>query len=250
MMRTELEALAASAEGKLALLKRSPLGYFALSMLAGGFVALGGFVSATVGGMLAGTAFQKLLAAFAFTAALSLVIAAGCELFTGNNLVFGAALMMGRVPLGKTLLLWLVCWLGNLAGSWLFAGLYLLSGAMNADTEAYIGAVSAAKAALPGLELLVRGALCNMCVCLAVWCSFRLKSEAARLVMVFWCILVFMVCGFEHSVANMSTLGVALCRNAVSVGGYVRNVVLVTLGNMAGGIGLVALPYWLAGRKS
>ncbi len=231
-------------------MRRSPIGYFAAAMLAGAFVALGGFVSMTVGGMCTAADVEpaKLIAAFAFTAALSLVISAGCELFTGNNMVIGIALFSRRVSTRDAAVLWLWCWIGNLVGSWLMVALYMLSGACGTDTCAYINAVSAAKVSLPVVDTLIRAALCNMCVCLAVWCSIKLKSESAKLIMVFWCILIFMVCGFEHSVANMSIVGIALTNGAVSFGEYARNILLATVGNMAGGIGLVALPYWLGRR--
>ena len=86
-----------------------------------------------------------------------------------------------------------------------------------------------------------------MLVCLAVWCGFRCKSESAKLIMVFWCLLAFITTGFEHSIANMTLLTVSLLSPAadaaVSLGGEVYNLVFVTVGNMIGGIVFVALPY-------
>ena len=101
-------------------------------------------------------------------------------------------------------------------------------------------------------QILVRAILCNILVCLAVWCGFKLKSEAAKLIMIFWCIFVFMICGFEHSIANMSVLAVGLMNAgdaSVSIGGYIYNVGLVTLGNMIGGAIFVALPYYITAKE-
>ena len=88
-------------------------------------------------------------------------------------------------------------------------------------------------------------------MCLAVWCSVRLKDEAARLIMVVWCILIFMICGFEHSIANMTIIGTALLNTTqdVTLSGYVWNLVFVTLGNMVGGTVFVALPYHLVAQE-
>ena len=120
----------------------------------------------------------------------------------------------------------------------------------DATLSAMTGA-AAAKMTAGFVPLLARGTLCNMLVCLAVWCSFRCKTESGKLIMVFWCILAFFATGFEHSVANMTLLTLALLNNggnaAISMGGYWFNLLTVTLGNMIGGILLVAVPYYLAG---
>jgi nitrite transporter NirC len=255
MFRDTILALCSSAEGKLRLLEKNPIGYFISAMMAGAFIALGGFVSVTMGGLAtaAGCTVTKLVMALLFAAALSLVISAGGELFTGNNLTMTAAALEGRVRWGKVLKLWAVCWLGNLAGSWVMVLLYQLSGAGATESvAAMFASIAAAKVALSPLQMVVRGILCNLCVCLAVWCAAKLKSECARLIMTVWCILIFMICGFEHSIANMSMIGVALLNPAgetIPVSGYVVNLLLVTLGNLIGGAGFVALPYWTIGKE-
>ena len=77
-----------------------------------------------------------------------------------------------------------------------------------------------------------------------------MKSESGKLIMIFWCIFVFMVCGFEHSIANMSSIGISLFTGKVGIGAYLYNVVVVTLGNMVGGILGVALPYHLISKEN
>ncbi|MCD7838273.1 MAG: formate/nitrite transporter family protein [Clostridiales bacterium] len=256
MYQDTYSALCNAARAKATLLERNPLGFFVSSMVAGMFITFGSLLAMTVGGLLTAAGFgaPKLLAALAFSAALSLVITAGCELFTGNNLTMTAASLAGQVKWSQTLTLWAVCWLGNLAGSWLTIVLYTLSGAGSAEAvAAYFAASAAAKVALSPLEMVVRGILCNICVCLAVWCSFRLQNECAKLVMTVWCILIFMTCGFEHSIANMSIIGVALLNpmgESISLVGYITNLLLVTVGNCIGGGGFVALPYFLISREA
>ena len=82
-------------------------------------------------------------------------------------------------------------------------------------------------------------------------CSSDL-NDSAKLIMVFWCIFVFMICSCEHSVANMSIMGVGLLNpgtTSVSVGGYFLNLLIVTIGNLIGGAVFVAVPYYLIAKK-
>jgi nitrite transporter NirC len=136
---------------------------------------------------------------------------------------------------------------GNLIGVWLTIALYHFSGAAaTAAPAAYFAKTAAAKVALSPLAMVLRGILCNICVCLAIWCGVRMKSESGKLIMTIWCILIFMVCGFEHSIANMSIIGIALVNAAgpeVSLLGYLNNLFFVTIGNILGAIFFVTLPY-------
>jgi nitrite transporter NirC len=92
-----------------------------------------------------------------------------------------------------------------------------------------------------------------MLVCTAVWCAFRCKSEVAKLIVIFWCLLAFITTGFEHSIANMTLLTVSLLAPAtgaaVSLSGWIYNVALATLGNIIGGACFMAFPYLLISKK-
>jgi nitrite transporter NirC len=124
------------------------------------------------------------------------------------------------------------------------------AGVLGADPQqTFVLNTAAAKMSLPFGTLLVRGILCNWLVCLAVWCAQRTQSETAKLVMIFWCLFAFIGAGFEHSVANMTLLGIALfLPHGAAIGweGFVNNLVPVTLGNVIGGVAFVAGSYWLA----
>lgn len=246
-------ALAAAAKNKIALLQTRPAAFFLSSVLAGVYVALGGIVFLSTGGFLtaAGYPAAKFFAGLTFSAALSLVLMAGCDLFTGNNLTLGMGLLERTITLRQTLAGWGVCWLGNLVGSLGAALLFYGTGLSGAEaTAAYTAAVALGKVSAGAGALFVRGVLCNICVCLAVWCASRMKSESGKLIMVVWCILVFMLSGFEHSVANMCILPLALMTGApgVTPGGTVFNLLAVTLGNVAGGFVGVAAPYWFISK--
>ena len=109
--------------------------------------------------------------------------------------------------------LWCVCWIGNLIASLLCVVAFQLTGLPTAGDGAiadYFIKISSAKVSLGVGQILVRAILCNILVCLAVWCATKMKTESGKLIMIFWCIFIFMVCGFEHSIANMSVLAVGL----------------------------------------
>ncbi len=188
----------------------------------------------------------------AFGGALSLVIFAGAELFTGNNFVMTIGLLERTVTLKKTLLLWIVCYLGNWLGAVLIALTFTGTGLASGSVGEFIANLAASKMNLAFLPLFLRAVLCNMLVCLAVWISFRSKTESGKLILIFWCLFAFITVGFEHSIANMSLLTIALFNplaSTVSLGGYFYNIFTATLGNMVGGIMLVALPYFIISRQ-
>ncbi|MBQ1598046.1 MAG: formate/nitrite transporter family protein [Lachnospiraceae bacterium] len=252
MYQDTTQAVGNAAYAKVRYLEKNPLGYFVYSMLAGAYVGFGILLINTIGGLLNGNAATKIVMGCSFGIALSLVIIAGSELFTGNNMVMTIGMIGRKTTMLQALKLWSVCWVGNLVGSCLLAFLYHLSGAFSEPVATFIASGAAAKMSAPALQLFVRGILCNILVCLAVWSSFRCKSEAGKLIMIFWCLFAFITCGFEHSVANMTLLAVGLLHpmgQALSVGGYFYNLLFVTLGNMVGGIVFLGLPYALGARE-
>lgn len=252
MIGGSLVSVAEAARAKAAYLESRPLGYFVLSLLAGIYVGFGIVLIFALGAPLlaAGSAAAKLAMGASFGIALSLVVFAGAELFTGNNMVMTIGLLRRSVSSRALVAIWLVSFVGNLVGSlalaWLVARSGVLAGAPHREV---IEKVVAAKMNLAFTPLFVRGVLCNWLVCLAVWCAMRASSEAGKLVMIFWCLFAFIGAGFEHSVANMTLLGIGLFQphtSSVSVAGFVHNLVPVTLGNIVGGALFVGAAYWLA----
>ena len=111
---------------------------------------------------------------------------------------------------------------------------------------------AAGKMAPTSVELFLRGIMCNILVCLAAWSFYKLKSEAAKLIMIFWCLYAFITAGFEHSIANMTLLTIALMiphKANVSLQGYIHNLTAVTLGNFVGGAIFVGLAYWYISKE-
>lgn len=252
MYTEDYSAAMNAAKAKVGLLHRNPLGFFLASMLAGAYIGFGVLLAFTVGGLLSGAPYTKVVMGLSFGVALSLVVIAGAELFTGNNFVLSAGALGGTVKWSETVKLWIVCWLGNLAGSAVLALFFWGSGLNAGGVAEFIANAAAGKMAVPLVPLFLRSVLCNVLVCLAVWCGFRCKSESGKLIMIFWCLFAFITTGFEHSVANMTLLTVSLLTPgtaAVSLGGWCYNLLVVTLGNMVGGIVCLAIPYFIISNK-
>ncbi|MDO5114770.1 MAG: formate/nitrite transporter family protein [Synergistaceae bacterium] len=250
MFQDEFQAVASAAKAKSRFLEGNPSGFFVSSMLAGAYIGFGILLIFTVGGLLAGASCTKIVMGLSFGVALSLVIIAGAELFTGNVFVMTSGYLVKKVGMGETVKLWLVCWFGNLAGSALLALLFWGSGLASGGVGAFIANGAAGKVSLAPLPLFLRGVLCNILVCLAVWCGFRCKSESAKLIMIFWNLFAFITCGFEHSIANMTLLTIALLQpEGIAVSGWLYNLLTVTAGNMAGAILCLAVPYFIISGK-
>ena len=247
-MKETIEAFANTAALKVNQLKDSKSKYFIMSMLAGFFIGLGIILIFTIGGLLVPAQFAgtKIVMGISFGIALSLVIMAGADLFTGNNMIMTIGTMMKKTTWTETAWIWIYSYFGNFAGSVLVAILFFYSGLAVGDTAEFITNTASAKMNAPFMELFMRGILCNILVCLAVWCSVKLKSETAKLIMIFWCLFAFITSGFEHSVANMTLLSISLIvphPETVSIAGMASNLIPVTLGNIAGGAIFVGAAY-------
>lgn len=216
-----------------------------LGALAGAFIAFAG-VAASLGGALGG----KLASTAIFPIGLTMVLLAGSELFTGNCL-FLMPLLRGDITAGRMLRSWAAVYLGNLIGSVAVAFLVVRCGALDGAAEAAV-TTAVTKAGLPFGVALLRGVLCNFLVCLAVWMAFCAQSAGGKVVSLFGPIFLFVLCGFEHSVANMYYIpaGIFLAEGGeVTWGSLWQNLLPVTLGNMLGGCGLGVTLYLLYGRK-
>lgn len=252
MFTTDHERIASLAETKYRFMARSLPRYLVVAALAGVYVGFGIALIFAVGGPLAtaGSPVLKLVMGVSFGIALTLVIFAGSELFTGNNMTGVIGGLSRSLSWTQVVQLNAWSWAGNLLGSLALAWLVVESGVLSKGPQAdLIGNVAAVKMSLPAWELFLRGLLCNWLVCLAVWTSGRTTNDAAKIMLIFWCLFAFIGTGFEHSVANQSLLGMALFlphASTVSWAGYWYNQFYVVLGNIVGGGLFVGGLYWLA----
>ncbi|MCL2069060.1 MAG: formate/nitrite transporter family protein [Oscillospiraceae bacterium] len=249
MFGAEYNTVAAAAEKKVRFYKGDKTAYFVSSMIAGICVGICMITILVMAGMMVGFAGIKILQGVSFAAALSLVIFGGADLFTGNVFVMTAGVVRGTVSRRDAFGLCTLCYIGNFAGSALIAILFLWTGYLQGAvlTEA-ANAVYAKTTPMFG-ELLVRGILCNMLVCAAVWCAYKLQSESAKLIMIFWCIYLFVVCGFEHCIANMTLFSMGFMVSVDKAPPMAVNLLATTLGNIIGGW-LLSVAYWVIGRKT
>lgn len=251
MHTADHERIAEVAAKKWSYFERSPGGYLILSTLAGIYLGFGIALIFSVGGPLAavGSPVVKLVMGVSFGIALTLVIFAGSELFTGNNLVGAIGGLSRRLTWAQVIQLNAWSWFGNLVGSLGLAWLIIQSGVFaKGPTTELIGNVASVKMSLPAWELFVRGILCNWLICLAVWMTGRTNNDTAKILLIFWCLFAFIGTGFEHSIANQSLLGMALFLPhdaAVTWGAFWYNQLFVVLGNLVGGGLFVGGLYWL-----
>lgn len=235
----------------------------ALGVLAGGFIGFGAlYFTLVASDPDLPFAATRVLGGLAFSLGLILVVIAGAELFTGNNLLVMAC-VAGRISLATMLKNFAVIFVANFIGAAGLAGLVVLSGHAKMGDGA-VGAtaisIAAAKCALPFGEAFFKGILCNVLVCLGVWLAMAGRNVADKILAIVFPISAFVAAGFEHSVANMyfiplglflreSMLTTSTTMEALTWTGLARNLIPVTLGNLFGGAGMVGLVYYVIYRR-
>jgi formate/nitrite transporter len=223
-----------------------------LAVLAGAFIAFGAMLYTLVttnSGL--GLGPGRLLGGVAFSLGLILVVIAGAELFTGNNLIV-MAWADRKISAKDMLRNWTLVYVGNFIGAVATAILVYLSGTLSMGDGAVTHtalSIAQAKISLPYDQAFVRGILCNALVCLAVWLSYAAHSVAGKILAIIFPIAAFVALGFEHSVANMYFIPLAMMiGDTITLGQFLGNLAAVTAGNLIGGSALVGLVYWIAYR--
>jgi len=228
-----------------------------LGMLAGAFIGLGSlFYVVVVSDATLGFAASRVAGGVAFSLGLILVVVAGAELFTGNNLL-AMAWAHGCVSTRDVLHNWTVVCAANFAGAVMLAALVFLSGHADMNGGAvgktYL-AIAAAKSNLPFWTAFFRGVMCNVLVCMAVWMTLAGRSVVDKVVAIVMPITAFVAAGFEHSIANMYFLPLGMMLSAaagepVRIAWLWTNLVPVIAGNIVGGSVIVALVYYVVYRR-
>lgn len=242
---------------------------FVLAILAGAFIALGAefcILVTTDSGL--GFGLNKLVGGLVFSLGLILVVIAGAELFTGNNLII-MAWVSRKLPLSLLMRNWIIVYVGNFVGSlstaalmyltrqWSFANYHVGATALN---------IASAKVNLSFAEGLARGILCNALVCIAVWLCLSGRTVVDKILAIIFPITAFVASGFEHSIANMYFIPMGLLMKgepevvaaagktasdlaSLSLSGFAGNLLSVTIGNIFGGAFMVAAVYWFVYRR-
>jgi formate/nitrite transporter len=266
-------AMALRAEaGGVARAAMDPLAVFVLSLLAGAFISFGALFATTVGAVGIGSdpvlpyGVMRLLTGVVFCAGLTMVIVAGAELFTGNNMLV-MAWASGKVTTRAVLINWVIAFTGNFIGAIATAVLVFVStqytfGGGSVGLNAL--AIANGKTALALGPAFTLGILCNVLVCLAVWMCYSARTNIDRVVTVLPPVSAFVAAGFEHSIANIYFIPMGLFIKSGAPDSFWKaigktpadfasltwdnfifaNLIPVTLGNIVGGSVLVAAVYW------
>ncbi|HEY0886086.1 MAG TPA: formate/nitrite transporter family protein [Ramlibacter sp.] len=223
-----------------------------LGVLAGAFIGLGSMLFVIVrSDPTLGFAASQIGGGLVFSLGLVLVVVAGAELFTGNNLL-AMAWADGRITTAEVLRNWTLVCAANFVGAAGLALLVFASGHTGMNDGAIgrtVLRIALAKQALPAWEAFLRGVLCNVLVCMAVWMAMAGRSVVDKAVAVVFPISAFVAAGFEHSIANMYLLPLAMlvqppnAATLVTWSGMAANLVFVIAGNLVGGSVLVGLTY-------
>ena len=232
---------------------------FVSAMLAGAFIAFGGmYFCLFMGDSSMSFAVQRVAGAVSFCLGLVLVLCCGAELFTGDSLMC-CAKASGKISWGGLARNWVIVWVGNLIGALVvvalvyFAKMYTMNG--GGVGEAMVS-VAASKVSPDWITLFVKGIVCNMLVCLAVWIGFSARTVIDKFVGVIFPISAFVACGYEHCVANMFFLPTGFLLNSLGIGaegavtlaGVASNLSAATLGNLVGGLA-IGMAYWFIYSK-
>lgn len=240
------------------------------ALLAGAYIAFGAQASQMVSFNLladpSSLGVGRLVSATVFPVGLMMVVLCGAELFTGNCLMI-IGVLDRKIRISGMLRNWVLVYLGNFLGALLVVALMKSTGLW--ETGSGLLGVSVIKTAQAKVQLsfgqaFVRGILCNWLVCLAVWMSTGARETVSKIFAIWFCIGLFVISGFEHSIANMYFIpaGIAAAADSglaqlagcdvsvLTVGNFlVKNLLPVTLGNILGGGLFVGMVYWFTGRK-
>jgi formate/nitrite transporter len=241
------------------------LASFMLAIVAGGGVGFGAlYYTIVASDPELSFATTRVLGGLVFSLGLALVLIGGAELFTGNNLIV-MAWASGKVLTRTMLRNWTIVWLGNLVGALGLLVLVFFSHHLDMNDGRIAQSVlntAAAKIRPDMLTLFVKGVLCNILVCAAVWLAYAGRSVTDKMVAVILPVSAFIAAGFEHCVANMYFLPLAWLlvktghapatfdASSITIPGIIHNLVPVTLGNIVGGAGFVGAVYWAIYRAA
>lgn len=235
-----------------------------LGILAGVFIGIGGLAATVIGVSVPLASIAKFLGAIVFPGGLTMVLLAGSELFTGNNLLV-IPLLEKKITIIQLLRNWIIVYIGNFIGAFLVSlAVYYGNTLSLFSNEMALTVISTAvsKCSLTFSEALIKGICCNFLVCIAVWISFAAKDVTGKIIGLFFPIMMFVLCGFEHSVANMYYIpaGILAKTNPVfltlaidnnikvdylnSFNLFIKNLLPVTIGNIIGGSICVGVVYW------
>ncbi len=232
-----------------------PFKTFLLGIMAGAFIALGGLGSQIASCTAASPSSARMVSSVVFPIGLFMVLVGGAELFTGNCLIM-IPVLSGKAKVSGMLKNWILVYFGNMVGGLIIAALAAFSHIYNFDGGSLAVSVvntAVTKANISFSDGLLRGILCNILVCMAVWCAFAADELAGKVLALWLPVMLFIIGGFEHCVANMYFIPAGMLASALSgvpaeglslFGYFITNLIPVTIGNIIGGGFCVGAMYY------
>ena len=224
-----------------------------LSFLAGSYIAMGALLSIIVGFGFPSLSEMnpgliRVLMGATFPIGLILVVLAGGELFTGNTAYFIPSTMSSKQPWHEAILNWTLVWIGNFIGALMFA-YFLVYLTKVLDYSPWIDGVNSiamSKVSNPFYVTLLKGIGANWLVCLAMWLGMTAHTTTGKIIGIWWPVMTFVAIGYEHSIANMFFIPIAMMQGAdISISTlFLQNLIPATIGNIIGGAFFVGLLYW------
>lgn len=227
---------------------------FILAVFAGIFIAIAGASATIASTTVPDPSTARLLNALIFPGGLVMVVLAGSELFTGNALLV-IPLLEKRIHALELVRSWIIVYLGNLTGSLFVSALFVYShtaGLFSGELAQTLVNTAVTKTSLPFSDAFLRGILCNILVCIAVWITIGASTAVGKVIGLYLPIVVFVLAGYEHCVANMFYIPAGIFASSefqIAAEGlnwgsfFLKNLLPVTLGNILGGV-LVGAGYW------
>lgn len=234
--------------------KTPPVRLFLLSIMAGIFIAIAGAGATIASVSVESASAARLVSGCIFPAGLAMVLMAGSELFTGNCLI-SIAVLEKKVTVPEMAKNLVIVYIGNFVGSIFIDVLLVYGHTMSLFNNGYAAtaiSLASGKCNLTFAECVIRGIMCNIFVCLAVWIATAAKDVTGKIIGLFYPIMIFVLCGFEHCVANMYYIPIAiftaneygLDNQGVTWGSFAGNMLPVTIGNILGGV-FLGFMYWM-----
>jgi nitrite transporter len=234
---------------KIDYLKLNPLGFFISTMMAGAYVGIGIILILTLGNE-AEPSTRKLIMGCFFGITLTLIVFAGAELFSGHTMYMAFGYFHKKLGVFVIIKDWIICWYGNLFGAMLLSILFVVGGGGGwfDDSSSLVHTIAYSKMNSTIPELLARAIICNWLICLAIWMSSKTNNDAAKCILIFWCLFAFVAAGFEHGIANMTVFTISMLGShpeGVNLLGGLYNLAWVSVGNIIGGAGFIGVAYSL-----
>lgn len=223
---------------------------FVLAILAGFEIGVPAAVTQMASYAQTNNSVIRMISGILFAFGLGMVVITGSELFTGNTLI-SISVLDKKATVGGLLRNWIVVYIGNFVGSMVFSLLCAEFGWENAGDGAladFCMKVAQAKMTMPFQNAFVMGILCNMLVTLGVFISLQGQDGVSRFMGAWVPVMFFVVCGFNHSIADMTYCMLGLFAKGqfpdlaakypnLTWGRYFAgNMLSVTLGNIVGGV--------------